>query len=182
MQAIENYTYDDYVLWEGRWELIEGFPLAMSPSPTIIHQTIASNILFEIRRSMGECENCVVITEEDWKVNENTVLKPDVVLICNELNDNYITKSPELVVEVISSSTAKRDEKFKFNIYEKEKVPYYILAYPKEFKAKIFKLKGDKYSKEGDFFTEIYNFDGLTCPVRIDFDAVFKILRNKKTS
>ena len=32
MCAIEYYTYDDYLLWEGDWELICGYPLMMSPS------------------------------------------------------------------------------------------------------------------------------------------------------
>jgi Uma2 family endonuclease len=51
-------------------------------------------------------------------------LKPDVVLICDEPNDQYITSTPEIVVEIISQSSAKRDEVFKFEIYEREKVPY----------------------------------------------------------
>ncbi len=72
----------------------------MSPSPTIIHQIVASNILFETR-NLGECENGVLISKEDWKIHENTVLKPDIVLICNEPNDSYITKSPELIVAVV---------------------------------------------------------------------------------
>jgi len=29
-KAIEYYTYDDYCLWEGKWELIKGMPMAMS--------------------------------------------------------------------------------------------------------------------------------------------------------
>jgi len=28
MQAIEYYSYDDYIQWEGKWELIDGMPLA----------------------------------------------------------------------------------------------------------------------------------------------------------
>ena len=32
-----HYTYEDYLLWEGRWELIEGMPYAMSPTPVIDH-------------------------------------------------------------------------------------------------------------------------------------------------
>jgi hypothetical protein len=33
-----HYTYDDWVLWEGRWELLEGNPTAISPSPIPKHQ------------------------------------------------------------------------------------------------------------------------------------------------
>ncbi len=57
-------------------------------------------------------------------------LKPAVVLICNEPNDKYITRAPEIVVDVVSQSSAKRDEVFKFVIYASEKVPYYLIVYP----------------------------------------------------
>ena len=32
-KILPHYTYEDYTIWEGRWELIDGFPIAMSPSP-----------------------------------------------------------------------------------------------------------------------------------------------------
>jgi len=176
-KAIEYYTYDDYCLWDGRWELIGGMPMAMTPSPIINHQALAGNILYELKKSIGECEKCLVLMEEDWKISDNTVVRPDVVLICDELNDKYITKAPEVAVEVISKSTAKRDEVFKFDLYEKEKVLFYIIIYPEEHKAKVYKLEHNKYSKQGDFFTEIYQLKGTTCNARIDFDNVFKQFR-----
>jgi Uma2 family endonuclease len=177
MCAIEYYTYEDYKQWEGKWELIDGIPMAMAPSPIISHQAIANMFAFELTRQIQECEKCLVISEEDWKINDDTVLKPDVSLICNEPSDKYITKAPEIIVEVISPSTARRDEKFKFEIYESEKVKYYILAYPEDNKAKVYKLKDGKFDKEGDFFSEVHKFDGLTCDVSVNFDTVFKKFR-----
>ena len=176
-KAIEHYTYDDYCLWEGKWELIEGMPMAMTPSPIIKHQAIATKISYELVKSIGNCEKCLVLAEEDWKISDNTVVKPDIVLICDEPNDKYITKAPEVIVEVISPSTAKRDEVFKFDLYEKEKVLFYIIIYPEETKAKVYKLENGKYSKQGDFFTEVYELDGTSCNAVINFDAVFKQFR-----
>ena len=177
MEAIEYYTYDDYRHWEGKWELYEGFPVSMSPAPTIQHQAIASLIIGELVQSVKECNSCLVLNEEDWKVDEVTVLKPDVVLVCDEPGDAYITKAPEIIVEVISPSSARRDEKIKFGIYESEKVPYYILVYPNDLKAKIYRLENGNYSKEGDFFSETYHFSELTCDVTINFDTIFKRFR-----
>ena len=34
----ERYTYQDYLLWKGDWELVNGYPYAMAPSPNINHQ------------------------------------------------------------------------------------------------------------------------------------------------
>ncbi|HIP51427.1 MAG TPA: Uma2 family endonuclease, partial [Campylobacterales bacterium] len=77
-QAIEYYTYDDYTHWEGEWELIDGIAYAMAPSPMISHQAIAGEITFELVSSVRKCKDCLVVIEQDWKVDEMTVLKPDI--------------------------------------------------------------------------------------------------------
>ncbi len=176
-EVIEHYTYDDYKNWEGDWELIEGIPLAMSPAPTKRHQALAVEIIYNLRKEIEECKECEVLGEIDYKVSDDTILKPDITLTCNETNENYLRKAPEIVVEIISKSTAKRDEKHKFEIYEKEKVKYYILVYPDDLIAKVYKLKESKYDKEGDFTTESYTFNNTTCKVTLNFEEVFKRFR-----
>lgn len=174
MCALEYYTYKDYMNWEGRWELINGLPMAMSPAPMRKHQSIASEINYYLREQFDECELCEVLGEIDYKVNEDTVLRPDIVLTCGETHDVYLTKAPEIVFEIISPSTAKRDEKYKFDIYETEKVNYYILVYPTDNRAKIYKHNGERYIKVDDFTNQKYNFDKLDCEAEIDFSEVFE--------
>ena len=176
-QAIEYYTYDDYKNWDGDWELIDGIAYAMAPSPMITHQAIAGGIIGELFTSTKECKKCLVVVEQDWKIDEVTVLKPDISLICDEPNDAYITKVPLIVVEIVSKSTAKRDEKYKFEIYKDERVPYYVLVYPNELKAKIYKLEENRYIKQGDFSFEVYDFNELACKASIDFESVFEKFR-----
>lgn len=178
-KAIEFYTYDDYIQWGGNWELIGGFPMAMTPSPVINHQAITGKIMNELMNSIDDCERCLVLSEEYWKISNDTVVRPDVVLICDEPNDKYITKAPEIAVEVISKTTAKRDEVFKFDLYESEKVQYYLIVYPNECKAKVYKLDNDKFSKQGDYSRETYEFVDTTCKAKINFDNVFKRFRNE---
>jgi len=174
---LPHYTYEDYTLWEGKWELFEGSPIAMSPAPMINHQVIAYEIARQLGNSVDECERCLVLGEEDYKLSDDTVLRPDVALICDEPNDAYITKAPEIIVEVISKSTAKNDEGYKFDKYEAEKVKYYIIVYPDELYAKVYKLKDGKYDKQGDFSKETYDFNETLCGVSINFDKVFKRFR-----
>ncbi|HHH18889.1 MAG TPA: Uma2 family endonuclease [Campylobacterales bacterium] len=176
-QAIEYYTYDDYKHLEGEWELIEGIAYAMAPSPMISHQAIASGICSELFVSTKQCKKCSVVIEQDWKIDEATVLKPDISLICNEPNRSHITKSPLIVVEVISKSTALRDEKYKFGIYKNERVPYCMVVYPDDLKAKIYKLMDNAYIKQGDFSLETYVFSDLECQASIDFAVVFEKFR-----
>ena len=172
-----NYSYDDYKLWEGDWELIEGVPLAMSPSPMRKHQSIASEIIYHLMMQLENCDMCEVLGEVDYKISENTVLRPDVVLTCNETNESYLTKAPEIIVEIISKSSAKKDEVYKFDIYQAEKVKYYIIIYPDDLRAKIYKLDGKEYDKQGDFTIERYSFEDTTCKVELDFAKVFKRFR-----
>ena len=88
MCAIAYYTYDDYKQWEGDWELIYGQAVAIAPAPVISHQMVAFNIAYEIRKNK-ECEECIVVLEEDWIISDDTVLRPDVALICDEEGDHH---------------------------------------------------------------------------------------------
>ena len=172
------YTYDDYKLWKGDWELMNGHPIAMSPAPMRKHQSLASEIIYNIREQLDECPLCEVLGEVDYKVSDDTVLRPDVVLTCGETNESYLTKAPEIIVEIISKSTAKRDETYKFDVYEAEKVNYYIIIYPDELIAKVYKLDDKEYDKQGDFSEETYEFTQTKCGIKIDFKRVFKRFRN----
>ena len=169
----EHYTYDDYKEWEGNWELIDGTPYAMAPAPMIRHQRFSFRIAKEIDLDLKSCENCEVLSEVDYKISEDTILRPDVVVTCGEDNEYYLTKAPEIIVEIISKSTALRDERYKFSIYESEGVQYYILVYPDDLRAKIYRLKEGKYIKEGDYLKGKYLFSETTCDITLDFDKVF---------
>jgi Uma2 family endonuclease len=174
---IINYTYEDYKRWEGDWELIDGMPIAMAPAPMKTDQNISGAIYRELADSLDICDECEALYEVDWKIAEDTILRPDILISCHDEDKNYITKSPKLIVEVISPSTAKKDEKIKYEIYEKEGVDYYILVYPDDLKAKIFRLKDDKYVKVGDYTKELFTSQNLECDVSIDFERVFRKFR-----
>ena len=52
VKLLPYYTYDDYCNWEGRWELIDGIPFAMSPAPSLRHQWLSANIISELRTAI----------------------------------------------------------------------------------------------------------------------------------
>ena len=171
---VEYYTYEDYRQWDGDWELIGGVAYAMSPSPMKRHQALNAKIAAEFVEDMSECVECDVLIEQDYKIDEFTVLRPDVAVVCNDPKEEYIAKAPEIVVEVISLSTAKRDETVKFELYEKEGVKYYLLVYPEDLRAKIFKNSESGFKKIGDFFSETFCFEDIACKPCIDFEKVFR--------
>ena len=61
IKILPYYTYQDYVHWEGKWELIEGFPYAMSPAPIPKHQIVSLSIASEFRSALKACKDCKAI-------------------------------------------------------------------------------------------------------------------------
>ena len=171
-----HYNYEDYFSWEGDWELIDGVPFAMAPSPVKNHQMIVLEIGRELLDKL-DCLDCETLLDSDWKLSSSTILKPDVALVCDDKNEKYIAKTPELIFEVISPSTAKKDETLKFSLYEQEGVGYYVLVYPEELIAKVYKNRDGKFQKVGDYDTQTLSFEDLKCALDFDFATIFKRFR-----
>jgi len=169
----EYYTYEDYKRWEGDWELISGVPIAMAPSPMGIHQFLNGRIFRILDEELEECEKCVALIEEDWIISNDTVLRPDTLVVCKEDLFSNVKKTPYLIVEVVSKSTQKKDETIKKEIYEKEGVKTYILIYPEILKARVFRLENGKYKDLGMFVDEKIEADIEECKIIIDFEKVF---------
>ncbi len=174
----EHYTVKDYEQWEGDWELIDGSPYAMAPSPMVTHQSVNGKIFIELDRSLDNCPNCQALFETDWEVNSDTVVRPDMLVICYE-PDEKLTKKPELIFEIASPSTVKRDEVLKYELYRQEGVKYYVLVYPEKNMAKVYELKEGRYIKVGDYSDESFLFNIDTCSIDFDFS---KIWRKKRTA
>jgi len=176
MCAYEYYTYEDYKEWEGDWELIDGIAYAMAPSPVKNHQYLLFQLSFFFGKELKNCKKCKAFVEMDYKVNEETILRPDLSILCKEdKEERFISITPELIVEIISPKTARRDEKIKFEIYEKEKVKYYVLIYPDDKKAKIY-INKNGFEKVGDFREDSFTFELDKCKATIDFKELFERL------
>jgi len=173
----EYYTLGDYRNWEGDWELIEGMPYAMAPSPSVTHQTVSFNLASLIKSNISEknsaCSACHVLMETDWQISNDTIVRPDVMVVCQELDENVMV-TPELIVEVVSLSSTKRDELMKFDLYQREGVMYYILAYPEKRLAKIYHNKENGFKKLGDYSSEEMSFVIGECSFSISFDTIWR--------
>lgn len=175
-----DYTYDDYKNWEGDWELIEGMPISMAPAPMRIHQQLARDIFFILNEQINEaCDACEFLYEIDWKISQESVVRPDILFTCDDEGEAYLTKAPKIIFEILSPSTAKKDETVKFDLYEAEGVQYYILVYPDDLKAKAYRLIEGKYRKIADFTHEKLVFEDLGCDLELDFGKVFGKYRKK---
>ncbi len=144
---LPSYTYDDWLHWEGRWELIEGHPIAMSPMPIPEHQRVTAAIIYELTSSLKNtgCKNCKVYDPIDFKISEETILQPDVLIVCGAMQKHFLDFAPALVVEVLSKSTEDRDRDIKYELYEQQGVRFYLIVDLRKQSIEVYELIDNKY-------------------------------------
>ena len=172
--ATETYTVQDYLQWEGDWELIHGQPMAMAPSPVVEHQRLGGEIHRRLSEALDDCPHCQALYEIDVEFSDDTVVRPDVLVICYEPEGERLTRAPDLVFEIISKATARRDEIVKFDLYRMEGVAHYVLVYPEAKKAKVWRLIEGEYRKVADFHDETHRFELSKCAFDFDFGRLWK--------
>ena len=139
------YTYEDYCQWEGRWELIEGMPYAMSPAPVPIHQRVSLLLSMRFENALVDCKECKAYPPVDWKVKEDTIVQPDLLIVCNKIEKKFLDFPPVLVVEILSPSSAPKDRGEKMELYQTQKVKYYLIVDPQFKKLEIYEYINTQY-------------------------------------
>ena len=171
LEYLPSYTYEEYINWEGDWELIFGIAYAMSPAPTIKHQSISAKIARYLLEALEHCNKCQALLPIDWKIANNTIVQPDNSVICHiPENEAYITKSPKIIFEILSPSTAKKDKELKYHLYEDEGVSYYIIVDPINSIAEVYHLKDKQFIKLVDATDETIEFIIKECNKTINFN------------
>jgi Uma2 family endonuclease len=56
---------------------------------------------------------CVVFTELDWKISKETVVRPDVMIVCGKIETDYLEFPPVLIVEILSPASLVKDRNIK---------------------------------------------------------------------
>jgi Uma2 family endonuclease len=188
-----GFTYGDYKNWpdDERWEIIDGVPYNMSPAPSRIHQRLSIALSSQFFNYL-EGKTCevyaapfdVILPEGNEHEDDiETIVQPDLVVVCDpdKLNDKGCKGAPDLIVEIISPSTGKKDLKDKFYRYERAGVKYYWLVYPEEQVVVIYKLNDGKYGRPAPY-AETDKIDvELFKDFTIDLAEVFEIQEENQT-
>lgn len=136
--AARTYTFADYQnLPEGAPYQLIGGDLIMSPAPTLYHQQIAGNIFFLMRDYVNKKQlGKILFAPVDVYLDEENTFQPDIVFVSKErtsiMDEQKINGAPDLVIEILSESTAYYDLKKKKEYYEKYGVKEYWIADPME--------------------------------------------------
>lgn len=139
----ERYSYADYLQWpvRERWELIDGVPYDMSPAPSRWHQEISGYVFSALYHFLRD-KACKVYSapfdvrlkdlDDDSDDKVFSVVQPDVSVICDaeKLDDRGCVGAPDLIVEILSESTAGKDLRDKLSLYERHGVREYWIIDP----------------------------------------------------
>ena len=151
-----KFTYVEYSIWpdDERWELIDGIAYNMSPAPTSVHQRLCGNLFTEINIFLKNksCEPFIApfdVYLPEYLVQDfnsiDTIVQPDISVICDP--DKIIKKgclgAPDLIIEILSPATAKKDMHEKFHLYENNGVKEYWIVDPGNKYIRIFHLQND---------------------------------------
>lgn len=157
-----TYSYADYLNWQfkERVEIIKGKIFAMSPAPKRRHQDISRELLLQIglflRNSSFKVYEApfdvrLPISSDDKEVY--TVVQPDLCVVCdqNKLDENGCVGAPDLIIEILSKSSSKKDLQDKFDLYQESGVTEYWIVSPNDQIVDVFLLEDEKYSLKGKF-------------------------------
>ena len=128
-----KFTYQDYINTpdDKRYELIDG-ELILAPAPRRDHQTVDTRLGWRIARFVEENALGVVYSApRDVVLSDTDVVQPDLMFISNERmhidTEAEIWGGPDLVIEILSPSTAGRDRTVKQVLYARHGVNEYWL-------------------------------------------------------
>ena len=156
-------------------ELIEGQAWAMSPAPMRQHQKLSHSLtlLFGNFLKGKPCEAYeapfdVLLPAGDEPDDEvDTVVQPDLVVICDKskLTVAGARGAPDLVVEILSPSTQKKDLNEKFRLYERQGVREYWVVDPGNRSIQVWHLGEDGRYDDGELRDPLRDYDAISSRV-----------------
>lgn len=159
-----------------RFEIIGGIRYDFLSSPKVIHQEILGNYYFAFQSACSH-EGKTYLAPLDVHFDEENIVQPDVIYIKHEnlgiIRDGFIFGVPDLLVEILSKSTGRRDKTIKKELYEKAGVKEYWLTDP------VYRIVEQFVLTDGAYFlaatlTEQDQLVSLTAPcLRIDLGNIF---------
>ena len=154
-------------------ELLEGEEI-VSPSPTRNHQITLGRVFSLLEHSVPHGE--VILAPMDVYLDDSNIVQPDLLWIAEGspakwVEGKYLQGAPDLVVEIFSPGTVRRDKKEKFRLYEKFGVREYWMIDPDEKLLEMWQLKDSKFVRVDVFGPS----DVCTSPLlgKIDLTAIF---------
>ena len=184
LYSLEEFL--DYVKEEERAELYEGVPVFMAPA-SYEHEGIVANLIGEFSSALkgkacqvfGSNLQVIFPFKDDKKGSSDVTVLPDISIVCdkNKLKNKRCYGSPDLIVEVLSPSTARNDRLLKRNYYEKAGVKEYLITDPHNRNIEKYVLHSESYHLEEIFDLENQHFHSTLFPdINFSISEIFSFL------
>jgi Uma2 family endonuclease len=183
----ERFTYGDYLKWDDgeRWELIDGVAYNMTPAPSRFHQQVSMQLCIQFGNFLLNSPCKIYAAPFDVRLPEGdeaqedvrTVVQPDITVVCDQskLDDKGCKDSPDLIIEILSPSTARKDMKEKFLRYERAGVREYWIVDPSGKMVTVFKLsESGMYGRPDVYSDEDRVKVGILEGLEIELESVFR--------
>ena len=154
-----RYTYADVLAWDERErvELIDGEVIMMAPAPARVHQGVSMELSSQLHAYLKGKKCKVYAAPFDVRLFEvdgdqpeevDTVVEPDITVVCDpsKLDERGCKGAPDMVVEILSTSTQRHDRFTKFSLYQRAGVREYWIVDPDSKTAQSFILEDGRYS------------------------------------
>ncbi|MDR1558721.1 MAG: Uma2 family endonuclease [Clostridiales bacterium] len=134
------------------YEIING-QIVMMARPSMKHVYITGNV-YAIFRNYLKGKTCRAVSEPDVFLEDKNNFVPDVAVICDrsKIKVNGIHGAPDLVVEILSRSTATRDKQEKKDVYEKTGVKEYWIIDPDSKTITVYHLRDGIFKLDNEYF------------------------------
>ena len=177
----EYCTYADLLEWDEnfRAELLDGEIVKMAPL-TSRHQMVSGELFFRIRAYL-EGKTCKVFAAPfavrlfpKRDNSDDTVFQPDLVVVCDpkKLDEHGCNGALDLVIEIISPSTAKYDRIYKLRKYQQAGIREYWIVDPETKSLHVYILENGRYVASAYDETDKVPISVLK-DCEIDLQAVF---------
>lgn len=178
----KTYTYAEYLKFkfDERVELIKGKIFDMSPAPRTAHQRVSRQLSFQMISHLKDnpCEVFIAPFDVRFPTNDSqeiyTVVQPDICVVCDpsKIDDLGCLGAPDLIVEILSPHTSKKDYTVKHQLYEEQGVSEYWLV-SSEGVVEKYILVNNTYQFEGRYFKQDTMSSTTIEELEIDLSEVF---------
>lgn len=176
----DKYTYEDYLRTpeDKRYELIGG-ELIMVPAPTMKHQEISIELSYLLMKYNKENDmGKFYVAPTDVYLDDENVVQPDILFVSKErseiITEANVKGAPDLVVEILSPSSAYSDLVKKKALYARFGIKEFWVVAPDEKTVETFLLEGNTY-RTSQSFSEADNLTSNMFPgLIIELKKLFK--------
>lgn len=154
--GVYRLTYADWLAFPTdryRYEVIDG-DLLVTPPPAIVHQRVSRELEFALltflrANNLGEVLDAPV----GVKLDDSNIVEPDLVVVlthnAHRIGVQVISGPPDLVIEILSPGTARRDLGVKRDTYAQAGVPEYWIVDPESRSIEVLTLVSNAYARAG---------------------------------